>query len=259
MPNLWDLFENHAVLGAQQNFGARMSGRKDPPVEWAYYDTKCDVLESRRNLPHLDMNGVLTFVTFRLADSMPKKVVRQWHEEIENWLQQNGLDGWSVDQVLQSPSVDASIKRELRFHKARRWHGHLDDCHGDCCLRDTTARDVVAQSLRHFDGERYDLERFVIMPNHVHVLLQIRDGFLLRKQLREVLRFSAREINQRLGRCGSLWQSEPFDHIVRSPEQFEYLQGYINRNPSKARLRESEFTLWTREPVPQPVARRSPP
>ncbi|PHQ32437.1 hypothetical protein CEE69_25685 [Rhodopirellula bahusiensis] len=178
---------------------------------------------------------------------MPKQVVQRWHAEIENWLQQNGLDDWSVDQVLQSPAVDPSIKRELRFHKNRRWHGHLDDCHGDCCLRDMTARDVVAKSLRFFDGERYDLERFVIMPNHVHVLLQMQDGFLLRNQLREVLRFSAREINRQLGRRGSLWQSEPFDHIVRSPEQFEYLQGYIDRNPSNARLNESEFTLWTRE------------
>ncbi len=49
-----------------------------------------------------------------------------------------------------------------------------------------------------------------------------------------------------LGRSGELWQGEPFDHVVRSPEQFEYLQGYIDNNPLKAKLRDGEFTLWRR-------------
>lgn len=225
----------------------KVSREKTLPVQWAFYDPTHDVVESRRNLPHLDMNGVLTFVTFRLADSMPKQVVQRWHEEVDAWLRQNGLDEWSVDEVLKSPSVEASVKRELRFHKTRRWHGHLDDCHGECCLRNRLVRNFVAKSLLHFEGQRYDLERFVIMPNHVYVLIQMRVGVRLRKQFRELLRFSAREINRHLGRHGSVWQSEPFDHIVRSPEQFEYLQGYIDGNPSKARLRPSEFTLWSRE------------
>lgn len=88
------------------------------------------------------------------------------------------------------------------------------------------------------------VERFVIMPNHVHVLIQMRPPLLMREQLRETLRFTARKINRLLGRSGSLWRSEPFDHVVRSEVQFEYLQQYIACNPSNARLSESEYSLW---------------
>lgn len=215
-----------------------------PNVEWSFFDSSKATLESRRNLPHLDMPGALTFVTFRLADSMPREVVEKWHNEIEGWLQENGLAGRTVDQVLESPTVSQRLRTELRRFKNRAWHGHLDDCHGACLLRDRTVRKFVSNSLRHFDGDRYDVERFVIMPNHVHVLIQMRCDVLLRKQFREIQRYSAREINKRLGRSGDLWQSEPFDHVVRSESQFVYLQQYIVDNPVKARLSESEYTLW---------------
>ena len=85
------------------------------------------------------------------------------------------------------------------------------------------------------------------MPNHVHVLIQVRHGYELRKQFREIQRFSAREINRHLARSGQLWQGEPFDHVVRSESQFEYLQQYINDNPAKARLQSGEFTLWVNQ------------
>lgn len=217
---------------------------KNATVEWQFYSHDNVALESRRNLPHIDMPGVLTFVTFRLADSMPKDVVQRWHDEIELWLGDHGLAGHSVDQVLSSSATEESLKSELRRFKNRRWHGHLDDCHGGCILSEGRVRRVVADSLLHFDGERYDIERFVIMPNHVHVLLQMRCEFLLRRELRNLLQYSAREVNQLTGRTGSLWQTEPFDHLVRSEAQFEYLQKYIDENPLKARLREGEYTLY---------------
>lgn len=213
-------------------------------VQWGFYDRERDAEESRRNLPHIDMPGALTFVTFRLKDSMPAEVVKCWHDEIDSWLNAHGFRGQSVESVLTSSSINGDLKRELNFFKHRRWHGHLDACHGKCILRDAELRDEVSQSLLHFNGERYDVERFVIMPNHVHVLIQMRTGFGLRKQFREIQRYSAREINKRLGQSGDLWQGEPFDHIVRSETQFEYLQNYINDNPKKANLSEGEYTLW---------------
>lgn len=72
----------------------------------------------------------------------------------------------------------------------------------------------------------------------------MRPGFLLRNQFREIQRYSARQINKLLGRTGSVWQGEPFDHIVRSESQFEYLQQYVSDNPKKARIPESDYTLW---------------
>ena len=145
---------------------------------------------------------------------------------------------------LSSGKTSPALKTELRRFKNRKWHGHLDDCHGQCVLRDRELREVVANAFLYFDRQRYDIERFVIMPNHVHVMIQMRRDFLLRKQLRDLLHYSAREINKQLKRDGSLWQTEPFDHVVRSEAQFGYLQRYIDDNPKKARLGEGEYTLY---------------
>jgi len=215
-------------------------------IEWNFYDSDSAANESKRNLPHIDMPGVLTFVTFRLIDSMPKQVVARWHNEIEEWLQEHELTGRSVDELMASNHILQQTKDELRRFKNRRWHGHLDDCHGACILKDPKLRELVSDSLLHFNGERCDVERFVIMPNHVHVLIQMRSEHLLRKHFREVQRYSAREINRHLNQSGRIWQGEPFDHLVRNESQFEYLQKYINDNPVKAGLPPSDYTLWLR-------------
>ena len=148
-------------------------------MEWNLFDRDAEALVTIRNLPHIDMPGHLTFVTFRLADSMPREVVQQWHAEIEEWLEQNDLGGRTIEDVLNANDIEDSLKNELRRFKNRKWHGHLDDCHGSCVLRGLQARSVVADCFLHFDSERYDFERFVIMPNHVHLLIQMRKGFLL--------------------------------------------------------------------------------
>ena len=215
-------------------------------VEWNFFDRNAESLVTKRNLPHIDVPGHLTFVTFRLADSMPREVVRRWHDEIESWLQEHDLGGRTVEEALGTDGVDESLKNELRRFKNRKWHGHLDDCHGACVLRAQQPRSLVEESLLHFEGDRYDLERFVIMPNHVHLLIQMRPGFLLRKQLTETMRYSGRRVNAFLNQTGDFWQSEPFDHVVRSEAQFEYLQRYIAENPQKAGLTEDEYTLWIR-------------
>ena len=141
--------------------------------EWNFFDRNAESLVTKRNLPHIDMPGHLTFVTFRLADSMPREVVKQWHHEIESWLKENHLNKKTVEDVLNANDIDESLKNELRRFKNRKWHGHLDDCHGACVLRMPQTRKLVKENLLHFDGERYDLERFVIMPNHVDLLIQM--------------------------------------------------------------------------------------
>ena len=60
------------------------------------------------------------------------------------------------------------------------------------------------------------------------------------------MRYTAREINAKSGAEGEFWQPEPFDHIIRSAAQFDYLQGYVAANPAKANLRDGEFLFWER-------------
>lgn len=126
------------------------------------------------------------------------------------------------------------------------WQESLDQAHGECWLRVPEFARIVGDCLLKFNGDRYDMERFVVMPNHVHVMVQMRHDWQLQEQCTSWLRFSGREINRLKQRKGRVWQTEAFDHIVRSESQFVYLQKYIADNPIKARLRTGEYLLWIR-------------
>ena len=121
---------------------------------------------------------------------------------------------------------------------------YLDQGLGDCPLRDRSLSQMVADCLRRFDGERYHLGDFVVMPNHAHLLTCLLGSTDLASQCRSWKKISAIGINKALGRKGRFWQEESFDHLVRSPEQFAYLQHYITGNPVKARLRPGEYYLY---------------
>jgi REP element-mobilizing transposase RayT len=66
-------------------------------------------------------------------------------------------------------------------------------------LRDRTNARIVGDALQHFDGVRYDLDSFVVMPNHVHLLVQFRATFTLKAQSESWLRYSARKITNAWG------------------------------------------------------------
>lgn len=169
--------------------------------------------------------------------------MQQWHHEQNDWLRKNGLSRDAID----DPGTPAKLRQSFLRLRQKTWEHHLDSCHGACVLRRQEVSEIVGITLLSFDGERYDLDSFVVMPNHVHLLVQFRSGWNLKKQCESWLRYSAREINRLLGQRGAFWQSEPFDHLVRSPEQFEYLQKYIADNPSKANIAEGESLLWQRK------------
>ena len=130
----------------------------------------------------------------------------------------------------------------------RAFHQSLDECHGACLLRQPELANIVSDAILHHEGIQYDLDCFVVMPNHVHAIVQFRAGYSIKTIGQSWLRYSARKIKKQINRNGAFWQAEPFDHIIRSPEQFVYLQGYVRDNPSKAKLREGEFIYWCRGP-----------
>ena len=194
-------------------------------------DPRAPVKITRRNLPHWRQDGATYFVTFRLADAVPASLRRQWTEELENW------------RKFHPEPWDAKTKHEYqhRFREEReRW---LDRGHGECLLRDAKARDIVKQALQHFDGERYTLDIWVIMPNHVHVILQPSDGENLSEILHSWKSFTSRRVNELLERTGPFWQDENFDRIVRDLEELERIRSYIRRNPEQAGLQKCDFSL----------------
>ncbi len=139
------------------------------------------------------------------------------------------------------PRLDAKQRHAFDFHFNRGRERKLDECLGACMLKRPELARIVADSLLHFDGDRYRMGDFVIMPNHVHLLVAFPTPELMEKPFDSWLHYTAFRINQRIGAKGKFWQQDPFDHLVRSQEQYEYLRGYIAMNPGKAGLKPGEF------------------
>jgi type I restriction enzyme R subunit len=177
-------------------------------------------------------------VTFRLADSLPAGKLTQWREEREAWF---GARGLAPGTSMHAMSPDMLREYHGRFTAPiLRW---LDTGFGSCRLRDREAAQIVAEALRHFDGGKYALGAWVVMPNHVHVLVTPHEGSALSGIVQSWKSFSARQINALDGKRGSLWQKEFYDHIVRDDEQLGKLEEYIAANPVKAKLRAGEYLI----------------
>ena len=95
--------------------------------------------------------------------------------------------------------------------------------------------EIVKTSLRHFDGERYRMYSYVIMPNHVHLVLMPLGGWTAKEILHSWKSFTAHQINAALEREGKVWQDEYFDRHVRDVEHFGRVMRYVKHNdPQRA-------------------------
>ncbi len=203
--------------------------------ELRFFNPYADIRQTENRLPHWQQKGAVYFVTIRLADAIPSRLRNQWEDDRDAWLRHNP-EPWT-----------AETEREYhqRFSGAmERW---LDAGHGACLLRRHDCAKVVAETLRHFEGERVVMISFVVMPNHVHAVFVQNPEFLLEKLIRSWKGFAARQINKLLGRSGNFWQRDYFDRLVRDEIHFANCIRYIRRNPEKARLSKDEFMLWESE------------
>ena len=204
------------------------------------FDPKAELLIYEHCRPHWSQAGAVVFITFRTHDSIPREVVDRWEREKQAWLTSHGhinILHWS--EVVPKLTEADRIEFQRTFQRCRE--EYLDTCHGACFLRRPEVAQIVADSFLHFDGVRYRLGDFVVMPNHVHLLAAFATASGMKDQCASWLRYTARRINQATHRSGKVWQQEPFDHLVRSPEQYHYLREYIADNPLKARLRQGEY------------------
>lgn len=220
-------------------------------IEFGLFDGTSDTFITERNLPHWFQSGAATFITFRTADSLPQSVCLKLEKELAVWLTDRDLPPTLAEIKIQPQAIKAlreSLselnRREYNKIRYRLINLGLDECHGECLLRQPDIAEMVATAILHQNGIHYDIDRFVIMPNHVHVLGQFREGAPKNIIGQSWMRYSARQINAKLGRSGCLWEAEPFDHIVRSADQFSYLRYYVDQNPIKAKLNATDFYRW---------------
>jgi type I restriction enzyme R subunit len=194
-------------------------------------------------LPHWRQTGCTYFATFRLADSIPKRVLEELEYERTKWLAARGIhvqDPKWKHRFAKLPRAERSLYERL---VGRLLNESLDECHGSCGLRDSLIASEVATALDHFHADRVMTGDFVVMPNHVHVLMTPLDGFELEDILHSIKSFTANKINRLDKRTGQFWQRESYDHIVRDIEQLQAYKAYIAANPSKAKLTAGEYIL----------------
>ena len=196
-----------------------------PPVSHFVPMRADDKIEKRRrNLPHWEQNECTYFVTYRLADSLPGSKLAELREEKENWKRQHP-EPWTPQ-----------TKKDFYLFFNRRIERWLDSGFGSCLLKTRDVREIVEGSLTFFHGKRYNLDCYVVMPDHVHVLVRPFRDCPLSGILHTWKSFSAHRMNRLLKAFGCIWMDEYFDHIVRSERQLDRFREYIASNPERAGL-----------------------
>ena len=162
----------------------------------------------RGYLPHRDEPGLVQFVTFRLADAFPAELRAEWRALLE---------------------IEDDRKRRIELE------AYLDRGRGECHLWRQEIAELVEGALRFRHGVEYDLRAWVVMPNHVHVVFQVRD-VPIGRLIGGWKSYTAKEANRVLAREGKLWQEDYWDTYMRDEGQEGRARRYIENNPTKARL-----------------------
>jgi len=193
---------------------------------------------TRGYLPHIRVPGRRYFVTFRLDGTLPQEELLDYQRERDELIRQAESEAHQLS--------GADQKRLFELYSARIEY-YLDAGRGDCWLKETRVAEIVAQALRFFVNSRYALGAWVVMPNHVHVLVRPLGEHTLDSILKSWKGFTAREANKILGRTGEhFWAHEYYDHWLRDDEEKARLTAYIHDNPRVAGLCERpEDWLWS--------------
>jgi REP element-mobilizing transposase RayT len=182
---------------------AKEDSRIEKGVKW----------RSRGYLPHFDGGSIPQCITFRVSDSLPIVRLKEWEAELV------GLPF-----------------QQFENERRRKIEEYLDKGAGERWLSRPCIAELVEQALLCFDSQRYFLHSWVVMPNHVHVLITPQSGNDLWQILHSWKSFTAKKANKLLGRAGEFWQPKYFDRFIRHQEHFEDAVKYIEFNPVKAAL-----------------------
>lgn len=178
----------------------------------------------RRNLPHLHYTEGNYFVTFRLKDSLPLKLI----EELRN--------------SLEKDLAELSLKEKKLFKK----YDELLDFgkYGENYLRNKKVASLIKETIEKYENKLYQVICYRIMPNHVHIVITILDiGKTLSDIMKLIKGSSSISINKLLDRKGNLWQAESFDRLIREEKEMYNIIKYVLLNPVKTNL-VSDWKDW---------------
>ncbi|MFA7056214.1 MAG: transposase [Candidatus Cloacimonadales bacterium] len=169
---------------------------------------------TRGYLPHYDCEKLYQFVTFRLYDSVPSDVIIKLKDEL-------------------SITNETDYKSEYYIELQRRIIEFEDNGYGACYLQIEAIADLVENALKFYDGKKYNLIEWVIMPNHVHVLIEVFENYSLSSIVHSWKSYTASQANKILQRKGKFWMKEYYDRYIRDEIHLARVIKYIQDNPKK--------------------------
>ena len=193
-------------------------------------------IRERGHLPHWEKDNATYFVTFRLADSLPRTVLDRIASERASIMQLARQ---------QSRELTPSEQQHLKRLSSVRIEQYLDSGAGSCSLRVAQIATIVAETLQLFDERKYRLFAWCVMPNHVHAVVRVFPTHQLAGVLHSWKSYTAKEANRTLRTHVTFWQREYYDHLLRDEAEFERAVKYVVENPVKAGLKDWKW-LWVR-------------
>lgn len=186
----------------------------------------------RGYMPHVDSTILIQHVSYHLADSLPKEALEQMSAELKR------------------------LPPKLRdAEKEKRIASYVDAGKGSCVLRVPAIAGMVQNAFLLFHGERYELHAWCVMPNHVHVLFQPKQGWSMSKIVASWKSFTGRRISEYLKSTGlstlqrgpssssssssspnPIWHREYWDRYIRDHAHYVNVVKYIHDNPVRAGL-----------------------
>ena len=195
-----------------------------------FFFDQFDELETWVNdLPHWEQEDKLQFVTFRLADALPQECLIEIKNRKDSFIKQNPKP-WNKKTLSQYINITSDYEERM-----------LANGYGSCILKNYVIRQIVIETLEYFNYVRYILFGYVIMPNHIHMLILPAHEYKLRDILQSIKRHSSRKINKLLNSSGKIWQSEGWDRVVRNEEHYKHCISYIRKNPEH--LNKTDFSF----------------
>jgi putative transposase len=187
--------------------------------------------EHRRNLPHIYKTGVNYSITFRLYNSIPQIELKKMKNSYEIELKKLS------DKNLNS-SVFEMQKNELQKEYFESYDTALHNNKINQHLKNKEIAGLVCGAMKYYHEKEYYIDCFCVMPNHVHFVFYYFDE--AKKSISQVMQsikgYTAREANKLLGKKGTFWQSESFDHIIRTEIELKNTINYVIMNPVNAGL-----------------------
>ncbi len=184
-----------------------------------FLDREEDINYFKGNLPHWDQPDKLQFLTLHLGDSLPRHVCEDFKRRKEIWLSQH-------------PSPwDETTRKEYVKEFYGKYNNLLDQGYGSCVLKDTAVCQMLHSLFDAYDNQSWNVWAFVIMPNHIHFLIQVINNAQLKKSINSFKNASSHRLCKIIPEYPTpVWHGEYFDTIIRNELHFRNVIKYLWKN-----------------------------